>query len=168
MTPQELSTISQGFYPEYRSFALTLTRDEDRAADLLQEAIYLILKHHEKYTKGTNLRAWIKTIIRNLYISNYRRGKRRQSLTENRPPAEGWMTHKVTDNPAEANLNAEGIMEFVEQLPERFRRSFLLHYQGVKYEDIAAITGVPIGTAKSRVFTAKRMLKEKLGPIFRK
>lgn len=166
MTPQELSRISQGFYPEYRSFALTLTHDEDQAADLLQEAIYLILKHHERYTSGTNLNAWVKTIIRNLFISNYRRIKRRQHLRAHRPAADGWMTNKVTENPAEAHLNAEGIMAHVDKLPERFRRSFLLYFRGVKYEKIAAITSVPVGTAKSRVFTAKRMLKEQLGPIF--
>ncbi len=63
MTPHEISRLSHRFYPEYRSFALNLTRDEESAADLLQETIYLVLKNHERFTKGTNLQAWVKTII---------------------------------------------------------------------------------------------------------
>jgi RNA polymerase sigma-70 factor (ECF subfamily) len=82
MTPHEISRLSHRFYPEYRSFALNLTRDEESAADLLQETIYLVLKNHERFTKGTNLQAWVKTIIRNTFISGYRKQKRRQEITD--------------------------------------------------------------------------------------
>lgn len=162
MTPHEISRLSHRFYPEYRSFALKLTRDEDLAADLLQEAIYLVLKNHERFTKGTNLQAWIKTIIRNTFISGYRKQKRRQEITDEHLHQEVWMNKIVDENPAVSDLGAEEIMTRVEALPPNFRRAFLLHYNGMKYKDIATLTKVPVGTAKSRVWTARNMLRARV------
>jgi RNA polymerase sigma-70 factor (ECF subfamily) len=162
MTPAEIQRLSTGFYPEYRSFALNLTRDEESAADLLQEAIYLVLKNHERFIRGTNLQAWIKTIIRNTFISDYRKQKRRQELTEEHLHQDDWMNKTIDRNPAESSLGAEEIMERIKALPEIYRRAFLLHYNGMKYKDIATITNVPIGTAKSRVWTARNMLRERV------
>ena len=159
MSPQEIDTLSQEFYPDYRPFALTLTRDEDRAMDLLQEAIYLILKNHERFTSGTNIQAWIKTIIRNVFITGYRKNKRRDEIVEQDVPTSNWANRSIADNPALANLSAEDIMEKVDALPEIYRRAFKLYYNGLKYQEIADITGVPIGTAKSRVWTARQQLR---------
>lgn len=162
MTPEEITHISRRFHPDYRPFALTLTRDEDKAADLLQEAIYLIIKNHERFTQGTNLQAWIKTIIRNVFITGYRKGKRRQEIAEENVPTSNWSNQTTENNPAESTLGAEEIMNRIESLPEIYRRAFRLHLNGIKYKDIATMTGVPIGTAKSRVWTARNMLKEKI------
>ena len=151
--------MSHAFYPDYRPFALTLTRDEDKAMDLLQEAIYLILKNHERFVSGTNVQAWIKTIIRNLFITDYRKGKRRQEIVTEEVPASNWANRTIEDNPALAQLSAEDIMERVEALPEIYRRAFKLYNNGLKYQEIANITGVPIGTAKSRVWTARQQLR---------
>lgn len=162
MTPDEITCLSQRFHPDYRPFALTLTRDEDKAADLLQEAIYLVIKNHERFTQGTNLQAWIKTIIRNVFITGYRKGKRRQEISEENVPANNWANLTTEINPAESTLGAEEIMGRIEALPAIYRRSFRLHLNGIKYKDIATMTGVPIGTAKSRVWTARNMLREKV------
>ena len=162
MSPQEINTLSTRFYPEYRPFALTLTRDEDRAMDLLQEAIYLILKNHERFIAGTNIHAWIKTIIRNVFITDYRKQKRRDEIVEQEVPASNWANRSVADNPALAELSAEDILAKVEALPEIYRRAFKLYYHGHKYQDIATMTGVPIGTAKSRVWTARKLLRERV------
>lgn len=159
MTTEEIHYLSQRFHPEYRSFALTLTRDEDRASDLLQEAIYLIIKHHERFRQGTNLQAWIKTIIRNVFITSYRKGKRRQEIAEENIPGNNWSNLTATHNPAEGLLGAEDIQQHIEALPEIYRRAFRLHLNGIKYKDIATMTNVPVGTAKSRVWTARKMLK---------
>lgn len=160
MTPHEINHLSHRFYPEYRSFALNLTRDEESAADLLQEAILLVLKNHERFTRGTNLQAWIKTIIRNTFISGYRKDKRRQEIAEEHLHPDDWMNKTIAENAAESRLGAEEIMAKIEALPEIYRRSFLLHYNGIKYKEIAVMTNVPVGTAKSRVWTARNMLRE--------
>ena len=163
MTPREIQRLSHRFYPEYRPFALHLTRDEDTAADLLQEAIYLILKNHDRFGKGTNLQAWVKTIIRNTFISGYRKQKRRQEISEEHfHDQTDWMNVTVTANPAEAELGAEEINARIEALPPIYRRAFRLHFNGMKYKDIATLTDVPVGTAKSRVWTARKMLKGQL------
>ena len=162
MTTQEVLSLSNNFMPRYRAFALNLTRDEQQAADLLQEAIYLVLKNHERFVQGTNLQAWIKTIIRNLFISDYRKAKRRQEITAEEVPATNWAFRAVEDNAALATLGAQEILEHVEALPEIYRRAFRLYYNGMKYKDIASLTGVPLGTAKSRVWTARNMLRERI------
>lgn len=162
MSPQEIHQISQGFVPQYRPFALTLTRDEDRAADLLQEAIFLVLKNHERFVAGTNLHAWIKTIIRNVFITDYRKSKRRQEIVNEEVPTSNWANRSVADNPALADLSAEDLLSLVDALPEIYRRAFKLYYNGLKYQEIADITEVPIGTAKSRVWTARKMLRDRL------
>jgi len=162
VSPQEIQQISSRFYPEFRPYALTLTRDEDRAADLLQEAIYLVLKNHERFARGTNLQAWVKTIIRNVFITGYRKGKRRQEITDEQPIESNWANQTIDHNPAESDLGAEEIMAQIESLPEIYRRAFLLHYNGMKYKDVATITNVPIGTAKSRVWTARNLLRERI------
>ena len=162
MTPHEINYLSRRFYPEYRSFALHLTRDEDTAADLLQETIYLILKNHERFTKGTNLQAWVKTIIRNTFISGYRKQKRRQEITDEHLHPSDWMNQTTDRNPAESELGAEEIEARIEALPAMYRRAFRLYLNGMKYKDIAQLTRVPIGTAKSRVWTARNLLKEQV------
>ncbi|MEM9258177.1 MAG: sigma factor-like helix-turn-helix DNA-binding protein, partial [Bacteroidota bacterium] len=115
-----------------------------------------------RFTSGTNLQAWIKTIIRNVFITGYRKGKRRQEITAEQPPASNWSNQTTELNPAESDLGAEEIMGQIESLPEIYRRAFLLHYNGMKYKDIATITNVPIGTAKSRVWTARNLLRERI------
>jgi RNA polymerase sigma-70 factor (ECF subfamily) len=162
MTSEEISRLSTRFHPDYRPFAMTLTRDEDKAADLLQEAIYLVIKNHERFTQGTNLQAWIKTIIRNVFITGYRKGKRRQEISEENVPATNWANQTTEMNPAMSTLGAEEINARIDSLPKIYRRAFRLHINGIKYKDIATMTNVPIGTAKSRVWTARNMLREKI------
>ncbi|NJC27874.1 RNA polymerase sigma factor [Neolewinella antarctica] len=159
MSPQEINTLSHAFYPDYRPFALTLTRDEDRAMDLLQEAIYLILKNHERFVSGTNIQAWIKTIIRNVFITDYRKAKRRLEIVTEDVPTTNWANRTIAENPALADLSAEDIMTRVEALSPIYRRAFKLYNNGLKYQEIANVTGVPIGTAKSRVWTARQQLR---------
>lgn len=162
MTLLEIQQLGYQHYPELLAFAISLTRDEERARDLLQDAFFLLLKHREKFTAGSNFRAWAKTVIRNTFLTGYRKRKRRERLREEYAVTPDWVDPGSTTNPAESQLGAEYILEVVDQLPERYRRAFLLHYHGAKYRDIASWTGVPVGTAKSRVFTAKALLREAL------
>ena len=162
MTIQEVQQLSQKHQGEFKSLALTLTHDEERARDLLQDVIYLVLKHRESYKTGTNFVAWVKTIIRNTFISEYRQKKRRRELVQRDRPRKTWLGDHAIENMAESTLGVEELMQFIGELPDDYRRSFLLHFQGNKYKDIARIMNVPIGTAKSRVFAARTLLKARL------
>ncbi|MEL7163450.1 MAG: RNA polymerase sigma factor [Bacteroidota bacterium] len=160
MSIEEVKQLGQQHRSEFRALALTLTRDEERAKDLLQDAIYQILKHKDSFRPGTNFVAWVKTIIRNTFLSGYRRQQRRRTLVERDQPTGQWLGERTVDNSAESALGTEEIMDLIEQLPARYRQAFLLHYQGIKYREIALRTGVPIGTAKSRVHTARVQLRQ--------
>jgi RNA polymerase sigma-70 factor (ECF subfamily) len=142
--------------------ALSLTRDEEEAKDLLQEAIYLIIKHRSSYQSDANFVGWVMTVIRNTFKSNYRKEKRRAQLLDRDMPDGVWLGVRTTINPAPGALGAEEIMVMVNALPKIYREAFLLFYQGLKYKEIAVRTAVPIGTAKSRVFTARKILQEGL------
>jgi len=159
LTTTELQLLGQRHLPEFRAFALRLTADRDRAEDLIQDTLYLALKYRTSFQIGSNFRAWIKTIIRNTFISDYRRTKRRRDLLREERISGGYFSDRIIQNPAESNLGAEEIMKLIEEMPKIYRRAFLLFFQGMKYQEIAKLTGVPVGTAKSRVFTARKSLK---------
>ena len=151
--------------PEYRSLAYSLTQNEEHARDLLQEATYLILKSWDSFQPGSNFAAWAKTIIRNAFITDYRKVKRRRGLIERDQPQQTWTGERVVDNLAEQDMTITEINRLIDQLPPSYRRAFRLHLNGVKYKDIAVITNSPIGTAKSRVNTARRLLKTELAKV---
>ncbi|MEM9260396.1 MAG: sigma factor-like helix-turn-helix DNA-binding protein, partial [Bacteroidota bacterium] len=79
----------------------------------------------------------------------------------------GWGQDEATYNPAESSMGVEEIMRLVNALPEHYRTSFLLHYRGLKYREIAALVQSPVGTIKSRVSTAKALLREQLTQLHR-
>ena len=148
--------------PDLRAFALHLTQDEERARDLLQDAYLLILRHYQSFTAGTNFRAWAKTIVRNTFLSDYRKGQRRQQLRTARPPAEGWMTTTTILNTGEETLHRDDILRAVATLPRIYREAFTYYLRDLSYREISLRTGVPVGTAKSRVFTARQLLRANL------
>ena len=152
----------QEHLPEFRALALRLTHNEHQAQDLLQDTIYLVMKNSSKFREGTNFVAWVKAILRNQFITGYRQRKHRRELLDRDQPRSGWLHPLTVDNPAEGTMGGEEIMRLIEALPANFRRAFLLHYRGLRYRDIARLTNVPVGTAKSRVNAARTLLRERI------
>ncbi|MEM6769123.1 MAG: sigma-70 family RNA polymerase sigma factor [Bacteroidota bacterium] len=166
MNLTEFTRLGERHQADFEAQALRLTRDPEAAKDLLQEAAFNAYKNRHQYQPGTNFLAWAKTIIRNTFLSEYRRKKRRRALIETTHPHLNWTEKLVTHNPAEGNLGAEHIMELINQLPVEFRHPFMLHFQGVRYREIADRMGIPLGTAKSRVFTARQQLRKRLRVLY--
>ncbi len=167
MTITEFTRLGEQYLPEMKAQALHLTKNPEQAKDLLQEAAYWAFKNRQQFQSDTNFRAWVQAIIRNTFFSNYRQQKRRGDLLEAKPLHNDWSTCEVTYNPAEGTLGAEKILESVQQLPVIYRHPFLLHYEGVKYREISLRLGIPVGTAKSRVFTARQILKKQIDALYR-
>lgn len=168
MTHQDFIRLGWQYMPFMKAQAIRLTKDADAARDLLQEAALLAYKNRHQYRSGTNFRAWSSRIIRNVFLSQVRQEKRRRELMAEKPPHLGWTNPEATaHNPAEGKLGAEHIMGLIDKLPIHFRHPFLLHYEGVKYKEISNRLGIPIGTAKSRVFTARTILKEQVVSLYR-
>lgn len=146
-----------------KPFAVTLTRDTESAKDLYQETLFRALANKEKYNVGTNIKAWLYTIMRNVFINNYRRKSKQNILFDSTPNDFLLNTNQcITTNGAIGSINMREIHKALRELPEIFRNPFLLYYDGFKYFEISEILGEPLGTIKSRIHFARKMLKTHL------
>lgn len=146
-----------------RPFAITLTRDNEAAQDLYQETLYRALANRDKYNVGTNIKAWLYTIMRNIFINNYRR-KAKQNTIFDSSPNDFLLDYNqaVATNEAESNLKMKDINVAIHGLPEIFRNPFLLYFDGFKYHEIANMLKEPLGTIKSRIHFARKLLKAQI------
>lgn len=147
-------------------FAFSLTRDNETAKDLLQETIYRALANREKYNVGTNIKAWLYTIMRNIFINSYRRKARQQIIFDKSENDFLINYNQVTvANPAEGDIKLKEITKAVTELPIIFKTPFRLYCDGYKYHEIAAMLQEPLGTIKSRIHFARKLLKAQLERI---
>lgn len=146
-----------------RPFAITLTRDSETAKDLFQETLYKALANKEKYNVGTNIKAWLYTIMRNIFINNYRRKAKQNTVFDN-TPNDFLLDYNqaTTSNAAISNINMKEVNEAIYNLPEIFKNPFMLYYDGFKYHEIADMLGEPLGTIKSRIHFARKLLKAQI------
>jgi len=147
-----------------KPFAINLTRDSEAANDLYQETMYKALSNHEKYNAGTNIKAWLFTIMRNIFINDYRRKSKQKTIFDNSTNDFLINTPQLAiSNNAESSLRMKEITAAIHQLPEIFKVPFRLYFDGYKYQEIADVLGEPLGTIKSRIHFARKLLKERLG-----
>lgn len=146
-----------------KPFAVTLTRDSEVAKDLFQETLFRALANREKYQVGTNIRAWLYTIMRNIFINNYRRQIRQFTIIDS--SANEFLINNQQashGNVAESSLHIKDIMGSVQQLPDIFKNPFLLYFDGFRYHEIARMLKEPLGTIKSRIHFARKVLKSQV------
>lgn len=146
-----------------KPFAITLTRDTEAAKDLFQETLYRALANRDKYNVGTNIKAWLYTIMRNIFINNYRRKVKQNTIFDSTP--NDYLLNQnqaVVANAAETNLRLKDIQEAIHNLPAIFKNPFLLYFDGFKYHEIADMLGEPLGTIKSRIHFARKLLKTQI------
>ena len=146
-----------------KPFALTLTRDSETAKDLTQETLFRALANKEKYHVGTNIKAWMFTIMRNIFINDYRRKSRRNTIFDN-TPNDYLLDHSqsAVKNAAETNMGLKEIKTALHNLPDIFKHPFQLYFEGYKYNEIADYLQEPLGTVKSRIHFARKLLKAEL------
>jgi RNA polymerase sigma factor (sigma-70 family) len=146
-----------------KPFAITLTHDTEDAKDLFQETLFRALANKDKYNVGTNIKAWLYTIMRNIFINNYRR-KSKQSTIFDSTPNEYLLNlnQGAVANEAIAGINLKEVQQAIHNLPEIFRNPFLLYFDGFKYHEIADMLGEPLGTIKSRIHFARKLLKSQI------
>ncbi len=144
------------------NFAYMLTSNRDDAYDLLQDTTLKALDNEDKYAEGTNLKGWLFTIMRNIFINNYRRVSRAATVVD------------TTDNQYLINISAESAQESpdgtytaneitaaINSFSDEYRIPFSMHVAGYKYEEIAKEMNLPLGTVKSRIFAARKRLQER-------
>lgn len=145
------------------NFAYSLTHNPDEAKDLVQETFLKALLHKKAYKEGTNLRAWLFTIMKNTFINNYRRNKKVQSVIT-KEDSTPWINN-ISGNviyQADHNTKYAQIVMLINTLPEEQKIPFEMMNQGYKYCEIAEKFNIPIGTVKSRIFLARQKLNQLL------
>jgi RNA polymerase sigma-70 factor (ECF subfamily) len=163
MSVTDFNKMLMGNAEFLKPVAISLTRDRDSALDLFQETLYRALVNKEKYTIGTNIKAWLYTIMRNIFINDYRRKAKQQTVLEG-GVSEGLsnLNQASVSNMAESNLRMKEIQEAINKLPEIFKTPFKLYYDGYRYNEIAETLNEPLGTIKSRIHFARKLLKDQL------
>ena len=152
------------------NFALRMTGDEDDAHDLVQETYLKAFRFFDKFEKGTNCKAWLFRILKNSYINDYRKAVKEpnkvdyedvQNFYENVKSDEIDSKHYEQD--AFSNLLDDEITKVLSALPEDFRTAIILSdIEGFTYEEIADFVDIPVGTVRSRLHRARKMLYAQL------
>jgi RNA polymerase sigma-70 factor (ECF subfamily) len=146
-----------------RPFAVSLTHDHEIAKDLFQETLYKALANQDRYSTGTNIRAWLFTIMRNIFINDYRRKAKQRTIFDNNINETLINSGKViVNNRGENSLQLKEIHKVIYQLPQIFKIPFLLYFEGYRYHEISESLNEPLGTIKSRIHFARKLLKEQL------
>ncbi|MCH8545475.1 MAG: RNA polymerase sigma factor [Cryomorphaceae bacterium] len=146
-----------------QNLALKLTKSGDDANDLMQETFFKAIKNKEKYQEGTNIKGWLYTIMKNTFINNYRKKKNQNTFVD-----ETENNYFINSRQAEKDVRTDRlvdqayIMRQLETVESTYLDTFMMHYNGYKYEEIAEIMDIPLGTVKSRIFLARRKMMDKL------
>lgn len=145
------------------NFAYMLTSNREDAYDLLQDTTLKVLDNEDKYVDNTNFKGWVFTIMRNIFINNYRRVAREATMVDqtedlyhlNLPQESGLET-------PEGGVAVGEITDAINSFPEEYRVPFSMLVAGYKYNEIAEKMNLPLGTVKSRIFFARQKLQELL------
>lgn len=143
------------------NFALMLTSNRDDANDLLQDTLLKALSNQDKYADNTNFKGWVFTIMRNIFINNYRRASRAATLIDT---TENLYHLNLSQNSGlespEGTVGAGEITQAINNFSDEYRIPFSMHVQGYKYNEIADRMNLPLGTIKSRIFLVRKRLRE--------
>ena len=152
-----------GLQNNMMNFALSLTTNMEAAEDLLQETSLRVLNNREKYYENVNFKGWVFTIMHNLFVNNYRKIVRQQTVFDNTenlyhlnlPQDSGF------DTPDGA-FTVKEINKAINSFTDEYKVPFSMHVSGYKYKEIALHLGLPIGTVKSRIYFARQRLQKML------
>ncbi len=142
------------------AFAMKLTLNKDKAYDLVQDTTLKALNNEEKFAEDTNLKGWMLTIMRNIFINNYRKSTRENTvldMTEDMRLI--TMAADCSDDTPEGAYTCAEINAIIATFPTDYREPFNMHVAGYKYEEISEKLGMPMGTVKSRIFFTRQRLR---------
>jgi RNA polymerase sigma-70 factor (ECF subfamily) len=153
--------IDMQSYLQY--FAKRLTMNEEDAHDLVQETNYKALLFKDKYVHQANFKAWLFTIMKNIFINNYRRSKKAKTFIDTTDNLH-YIHQRIDAFPVspDSRYSEKEIINTVKTLEDEQRIPFEMHTQGYKYKEIADELDISIGTVKSRIFFGRKKLMERL------
>jgi RNA polymerase sigma-70 factor (ECF subfamily) len=165
--------LSLPLMPQLYSTAYRLTRNEADASDLVQETYLRAFRTFDNFVEGTNARAWMFTILHSVFVNAYHRRRREQlHLVANHEnldaavDAESFACYAADAATAQGDGRREWLEQALAQLPEPFRWAVILvDLQEMSYEEAATVQDVPVGTVRSRLFRARKILAATLAPL---
>jgi RNA polymerase sigma-70 factor, ECF subfamily len=145
------------------SFAYNLTKNTEDAKDLYQETSFRALSNRDKFQPGTNFKAWIFTIMKNIFINNYRK-KIKSNVILDTTDNQFYLNsgNHAIGNAAETDIMMKELGVMIENLDDSIKIPFMMHFEGFKYQEIADDLELPLGTVKSRIFFARKELKDQI------
>lgn len=142
------------------AFAYNLTKNAEDSRDLYQETAYRAMVNRDKFRPGTNFKAWLFTIMKNIFINNYRKKMKANTIMDSTDNL--YYINSGTNviaNSGDSNIMVKELKRMIAKLEDSIRIPFLMHYHGYKYQEIADNLELPLGTIKSRIFFARKELK---------
>jgi RNA polymerase sigma factor (sigma-70 family) len=141
-----------------KSVAFNLTKSSADAEDLLQDTYFKAVKSISKFQEGTNLKAWLITIMKNTFINNYRKKKKEMETICKPGDIQDYMLHQgaIEVEPGTRVLISETLRMAIDNLKPEMKTTFMRYYEGYKYHEIAEEFDLPLGTVKSRIFLARK------------
>ena len=152
-----------GIQGNLMSFAMKLTLNKDEAQDLVQDTTLKALDNEEKFAENTNFKGWMLTIMRNIFINNYRKSAREMTAVDS--SVDLYHITNATDKSYYTHEGAHACNEIsalIAEFPADYREAFNMHIAGYKYEEIAEKLSMPLGTVKARIFNTRKKLRELL------
>lgn len=163
MTTFEFNSAVVNLHPSLRPIAFKLTRDKEQANDLIQDTLVKAIANREKFADGTNLKAWLYTIMKNTFITNYHRLVKRKTFIDTTDNLHFINTSSNTiENDAGTKMAVDEIEAAINGLNYEYKTPFMMYFKGYKYFEIADILNIPIGTVKNRIHIARKELKSEL------
>ncbi len=163
MSKSEFGTLILSHQSFLQQLAMKLTKSFEDSNDLMQETYFKALKNKDKFQEGTNIKGWLYTIMKNTFINAYRKKKNQNTFvdeTDNKYFINMGETEKSVQT--DSVVDREYMMKQINSVEKTYVETFMMYYNGYKYEEIAEILEIPLGTVKSRIFLARRKMMDKL------
>jgi RNA polymerase sigma-70 factor (ECF subfamily) len=166
----EFQTVAMPHEDALYNYALAIVRNSDDAQDLVQETYFKAYKNYHQFEGGTNSKAWMFMILKNTFINNYRKLKREPAKVDYNEIEEIYENIKSNQTKNNnlgldfyQNLLDDDLADALEKLPVKMKEVFLLcDLEGYTYEEISDIANIPIGTVRSRLHRARKILQDEL------
>ncbi len=163
MNKKEFNTTVTDQRKSLKMYALRFTRNEVDADDLVQDTVLKAMTYYNKFKKGTNLKGWLYTIMKNTFINNYRQiSKTNTYVTQTDAITSENLVYSSTKNKGESKFVMDDIRDAMLNLSDEYYIPFTMHFEGYKYHEIADHLDIPIGTVKTRIHIARKTLKSSL------
>lgn len=163
MTSLEFNSNLVKLKEHMERFAYSLTSDKEEAKDLIQETFLKALTYRDKFVDYSNLKAWVFTIMKNIFINNYRKAMRVNTILDNSKDL--LLLNNTRESKyvlPDSEFAYHEINKVIDRLENEFKIPFTMHNEGYKYQEIADNLNLKIGTVKSRIFFTRKKLTEAL------